>query len=54
MKRGSNLELELDWGLPCPRIFENSQKKSKAGADQEEFRKWQAIKKKKSGIFAIL
>ena len=37
--------------LPFPRIFENSQKKSKAGADQENFSKMAGVAEKKAGIF---
>ena len=36
--------------LPCTRIFENSQKKSKAGADQDFFSKMAGAAGKKSGI----
>jgi hypothetical protein len=36
--------------LPCTRIFENSQKKSKAGADQDLFSKMAGAAGKKSGI----
>ena len=42
MKRGSNLELELDWGLPCPRIFENSQKNLRRARIKKNIRKWPA------------
>ena len=40
--------------LPCPRIFENSQKNLRRGADQEKLSKMAGVAGKKSGIFAIL
>ena len=38
---------------PFPGFFENSKKKSKGGADQEEFSKMAGVAEKKSGIFVI-
>jgi len=36
--------------LPCPRIFENSQKNLRRARIKKKFRKWQAIKKENPGF----
>ena len=47
-------EADDDDDLPCPRIFENSQKNLRRAADQEKKSKMAGVAEKKSGIFAIL